>query len=97
MTLRTQVLGRLSIERDPGSALAKLPAGASSSLLHMVGGDMGGGYEWEATPAYRASVRRGISAISLDQDAKITRLTTVWDGAVIPDADIKALVLLSLD
>jgi hypothetical protein len=46
-------------------------------------------------PAYRASVRRGISAITLDQDGKITRLTTVWDGAMIPDADIKALIVLT--
>jgi hypothetical protein len=34
---------------------------------------------------------------SVSRTAKITRLTTVWDGAVIPDADIKALILLSLD
>jgi len=97
MTLRAQVLGRLAIERYLGRALAKLPAGAGSSLLHVVGGDMGGGYEWQAAPAYRASLRRGINAITLDQDAKITRLTTVWDGAMIPDADIKALILLALD
>jgi len=97
MTLRAQVLGRLAIERYLGRAVAKLPAGAGSSLLHVVGGDMGGGYEWQAAPAYRASLRRGISAITLDQDGKITRLTTVWDGAMIPDADIKALILLSLD
>jgi len=63
----------------------------------VVGSDMGGGYEWQAAPAYRTSIRRGISAITLDQDGKITRLTTVWDGAMIPDADLKALILLSLD
>ena len=40
---------------------------------------------------------RAISAITLDQNAKITRLTTVWDGAMILDADIQALILLSLD
>jgi len=97
MTPHAQVLGRLAIERYLGRALAKLPAGAGSSLLHVVGGDMGGGYEWQATPAYRACVRRGISAITLDREAKITRLTTVWDGAVIPDGDIKTLSLLSLD
>ena len=97
MTLRAQVLGRLAIERYLGRALAKLPAGGGSSLLHVVGGDMGGGYEWQAAPAYRASVRRGVSAVTLDQDGKITRLTTVWDGAMVPDADIKALILLSLD
>src|SRR5262245_4509099 len=44
------------------------------------GGEMGGGYEWHAAPAYRADVRRGISAITLDQHGKITHLTTVWDG-----------------
>jgi hypothetical protein len=97
MTLRTEILGRLAIERYLQRALAKLPSGAGSSLLHVVGGDMGGGYEWQAAPGYRASVRRGISAITLDEDARITRLTTVWDGSVIPDADIKALILLSLD
>jgi len=97
MTLRAQVLGHLAIKRYLGRAVAKLPAGAGSSLLHVVGGDMGGGYEWQAAPDYRASLRRGISAITLDQDGKITRLTTVWDGAMIPDADIKALILLSLD
>ena len=77
MTLRAQVLGRLAIERYLGRALAKLPAGAGSSLLNVVGGDKGGGYEWQAAPAYRPSVRRGISAITLDQDGKITRLRTV--------------------
>ena len=97
LTLRAQVLGRLAIERYLGRALAKLPYGAGSSLLHVVGGDMGGGYEWQAAPNYCASVRRGTSAVTLDQDGKIARLTTVWDGAMIPDADIKALILLSLD
>jgi len=97
LTLRTQVLGKLAIERYLGRGLAKLPAGGGSSMLHVVGGDMGGGYEWQAVPAYRTTVRRGITAIALDQDAKITRLTTVWDGAMIPEADIKALMTLSLE
>jgi limonene-1,2-epoxide hydrolase len=97
MTLRTQVLGRLAIERYLSRALATLPAGGGSSLLHVVGGDMGGGYEWQAAPAYRTTVRRGITAIALDQDVKISRLTTVWDGAMISAADIRALMTLSLD
>jgi hypothetical protein len=97
MTLRTEILGRLAIERYLQRALAKLPSGAGSSLFHVVGGDMGGGYEWQAAPAYQASVRRGISAITLDEGGRITRLTTVWDGAMIPDADVKALIALSFD
>ena len=97
MTLRTQVLGRLAIERYLSRALATLPAGGGSSLLHVVGGDMGGGYEWQAAPAYRTTVRRGITAIVLDQDGKISHLTTVWDGAMISDTDLRALMTLSLD
>lgn len=97
MTLRTQVPGRLAIERYLRRALATLPAGVGSSLLHVLGGDMGGGFEWQAAPAYRTTARRGITAIGLDQDGKISRLTTVWDGATISDADIRTLVTLSLD
>jgi hypothetical protein len=97
MTLRTQVLGRLAIERYLGRALVKLPAGRGSSLLHEVGGDMGGGYEWQAAPAYLTTVRRGITALALNQDGEIVRLTTVWDGAMIPDAEIRTLTTLSLD
>ncbi len=97
MTLRTQVLGRLAIERYLGRVLTKLPAGVGSSLLHVVGGDMGGGYEWQAAPTYRTTVRRGITAIALDQEGKITRVTSVWDGAMVPDADIQGLMTLSID
>jgi hypothetical protein len=97
MTLRAQVLERLAIERYLGRPLAKLSAGTGLALLHVVGSNMGGGYEWQAAPAYRASARHGISAITLDQDGKITRLTTAWDGAMIPDADTHRLILLSLD
>ena len=74
------MLGRLAIERYLGRALAKLPYGAGSSLLHVVGGDMGGGYEWQAAPNYCASVRRGTSAVTLDQDGKVIRWIDYWDG-----------------
>lgn len=97
MTLRTQILGRLAIERYLGRALGKLPAGEGSSLLHVVGSDMGGGYEWRAAPAYQTTVRRGITALALNQNGEITRLTTVWDGAMIGDEEIKTLMTLSLD
>ncbi len=66
-------------------------------MLHVVGGDMGGGYEWQAAPAYRTTVRRGITAIAVNQDGTISRVTTVWDGAMMPDADIRALMTLSLE
>ena len=97
MTLRTQILGRPAIERYLGRALAKLPAGRGSSMLHVVGGDMGGGFEWQTAPAYRTTVRRGITAIALDAQGKVSRLTTVWDGAMLPLEEVNALVVLSID
>lgn len=97
MTLRTQILGKLAIERYLARALARLPSGEGSSLVHVVGGDMGGGYEWQTGPAYQASVRRGVTAMALDRDGKVTRLTTVWDGAVVPQGDVQALMALSIE
>jgi len=97
MTLRTQILGKLAIERYLWRALDKLPAGTGSSMRHVIGGDMGGGFEWQASPAYQKSVRRGITAITLDSEGKVSRLTTVWDGAILPRDEVKALALLSIE
>lgn len=97
MTLRLQIQGKLAIERYLARALPKLPAGAGSTLLHAVGNDLGGGYEWQTAPAYRKTVRRGLTAVSLDAEGKVSRLTTVWDGAMISDTDLKALATLALE
>jgi hypothetical protein len=97
MTLRTQILGRLAIERYLERVLTEVPYGVGSTLAHIVGGEMGGGYEWKAAPAYQDTVRHGITALELDANGKITRLTTVWDGAMIADEQIAALMLLSLE
>jgi len=97
MTLRTQIFGSLAIERYLGRALDKLPAGRGSSMLHVVGGDMGGGFEWQTAPAYRTNVRHGITAIALDPEGKVSRLTTVWDGAMLSRDEVNALVVLSLE
>jgi len=42
-------------------------------------------------------VRRGITAIALDPEGKVSRLTTVWDGAMLPLDEVKALAVLSID
>jgi hypothetical protein len=97
MTLRTHILGRRAIERYLGRSLDKLPAGTGSSIVHVVGGDMGGGFEWQTAPAYRTTVRRGITAIALDPEGKVSRLTTVWDGAMLPLDEVKTLVALSIE
>ena len=38
---------------------------------------MGGGFEWQTAPAYRTTTRRGIAAIALDPEGKVSRLRTV--------------------
>ena len=97
MALRTQILGRLAIQRYLARSLAKLPQGAGSALAHVVGSNQGGGFEWRAGPAYAATVRRGITALVLDKEGRISHLITVWDSAVVGDAEVKALALLALE
>jgi hypothetical protein len=62
-------------------------------LIQPFGGDTGGGYQWQAAPAYQLRVRRNIGAITLGQESNLMRLATMRDGAMIPDANIKALIV----
>ncbi len=96
-TLRTQIVGRIAIARYLNRALDRLPYGVGGSVAHVLGNDLGGGYEWRAAPAYRESVRRGITALELGGDGTIERLTTVWDGSVVAEAELGKLVLLSME
>ena len=97
MALRTQIQGQAAISRYLARAAAKLPYGAGASLRHVVGSDEGGGYEWTAAPLFATSVRHGITALALDRQGRIARLTAVWDGAMVSDADLEALILLAAD
>ena len=93
MALRVRVAGQAAIGRYLGRTLAKLPYGVGSSVRHVVGSDQGGGYEWTAP----GTVQRGITAIELDPDGKIVKLMATWDNAMMSDADLKNLVLLSIE
>ena len=92
MTLRTKVRGRAEIERYLARALAKAPFGSGSKLRHVVGSDLGGGFEWLASSGVA-----GVTAIRLGGDGKITAITTVYDGRLLNEADLKSLSALSLD
>jgi ketosteroid isomerase-like protein len=93
MALRARVAGLAAIERYLGRTLAKLPYGVGAAVRHVVGSDQGGGYEWTAPGA----VKRGIIALELGPDGKITRLRATWDNAMMSDAELKNLVLLSVE
>jgi hypothetical protein len=95
MAMHAQILGRAAIERYFKRALVALPYGKDATLAHVVGSDLGGGYEWRPDESF--SLRRGNTALELDRDGKIARLTTVYDSSLLPDPQYRALVLLSAE
>ena len=95
MALHSQILGRLAIHRYLARSLGRLPYGGGASVAHVVGSDLGGGYEWHAGPSF--PMKRGNTALALDKAGRITRLTTVYDSSLLSDADYQSLVSLSAE
>jgi hypothetical protein len=95
MALHAQILGRLAIERYLTRALASVPYGKGAALAHVVGNDLGGGYEWR--PAASFPMRRGNIALELDKGGAITRFTVVYDSGLLPDDQYRALVALAAE
>jgi hypothetical protein len=95
MALHSQVLGRLAIQRYLTRTLGKTPYGGSASVAHVVGGDLGGGYEWRAAQGF--TNKRGNTAIELDKQGQITRLTVVYDSGLFSDDAYRQLVQLSAE
>jgi hypothetical protein len=99
MALHTRVEGQLQIQRYLTRGLGLLPYGTgspSASLVHVVGSDQGGGYEWHAAMG-ALPLQRGITALELDDNGKITRFTTIYDSFQFPDATYKSLVALGAE
>jgi ketosteroid isomerase-like protein len=96
MAAHTRVVGQLQIGRYLARALPEVPYGRGASVAHVVGGDMGGGYEWHAA-ASAAPMRRGNTELALDADGKITRFVTVYDSGLLPDDRYRRLVLLAAE
>jgi hypothetical protein len=92
--LRVRVLGRLAIAKYLSRVAATVPYGKGAKLVHVVGSDRGGGYEWVNDGS---SVKRGIVSIELNDAGQIERLDTTWDNGVMSDTDLQALVLQSIE
>ncbi len=95
MALRTQVLGQAAIQRYHDRVLPLAPFGAGATLRHVVGGAAGGGLEWRG--AAGGTVPHGVTALELDEEGRITRATTVYDGRLLPDEDRAALAQAALE
>jgi ketosteroid isomerase-like protein len=94
LALHTTIVGRPAIHGYLGRALSLLPYGQGTSIRHVVGNARGGGYEWTRTGA---EVERGVVALELDEQARISRLTTVWDGSLVDDAKLTKLMQAAIE
>lgn len=96
MAAHTRVRGQLQAERYYSRALSALPYGTGASLVHVEGGDPGGGYEWKASPA-ASPMRRGHTCIELDAAGKISRLIAIYDSSLLSYAAYQSLVGLAAE
>jgi hypothetical protein len=94
MSLRAQLIGRIETDRYLGRVLADVPYGQSSTLRHIVGGTTGGGFEWTAGPHNKGLA--GVTAIELDTDGLITRVTSVYDSRQLSPTRRAALACASI-
>jgi limonene-1,2-epoxide hydrolase len=92
--LHTTVTGRLNIGAYLERAVAHLPYGPGSDIRHVVGGQLGGGYEWTRRSG---PVKRGVTAIELDRDGRISRFSTVWDGSLVSNNRLSQMQSLTIE
>lgn len=88
LTLRTTIVGAIAIGGYLDRAIASLPYGSGSKLRHTVGSKQGGGYEWTGF----GPVKNGVTALELDLQDRISRVTAMWDASRIDTATITALI-----
>lgn len=89
MSMRTHVIGRIETAKYLDRILGDVPYGRSSTLRHVVGGNEGGGFEWTASSGHNLLV--GITALELDPDRLITKITSVYDSRQLTHTQKDAL------
>lgn len=82
MSLRRQVLGVLEVQAYLAEVMSVAPYGEGSQLRHVVGSSRGGGFEWIGEDG--TGRLSGITALELDVDGRISRITTVYDSRALP-------------
>jgi hypothetical protein len=95
MTADTEILGPAAIERYLVRILPSAPFGKDATLRHVLGGNLGGGFEWVSGPSSREL--SGVTALELDGHGKITRLTIVYDGRQLTPETLQKFAALSIE
>jgi hypothetical protein len=93
LTLHVSIFGTISIEGFFKRALHALPYGHGSSVLHVLGSAVGGGYEW----ASHRKVGNGIIALELDAQGLITHASAMWDGSLVSATYLKRLAGFTIE
>lgn len=93
MALRSQILGRSSIAAYLARVAPRAPFGAGARLRH-VGGDQGGGFEWIGGQGMKNVI--GITALELDSQGRVSRVTTSYDSRQLGLEKAKKLAVLAL-
>jgi hypothetical protein len=94
-SLNTKITGKAAIARYFSRVGGTSPLGRRATLGHVVGGDLGGGFEWAAPQS--SPVATGASALRLDTAGRIVHATIVYDSRDLPDLHRTALASLALD
>ena len=93
MALRSQVIGRIETGRYLERMLGDVPYGRVEPAPPRRRRSRGGGFEWTAGPDADDLV--GITALELDTDGLITKITSVYDSRQLEPGRKAALVTAS--
>lgn len=95
LTLRTCVRGEAAITRYLQRSARHTPYGLGAQVSHVLGDEIGGGFEWRNPTA---DVPRGIVAFGADrQTGLLASVKVVWDGSLISAPTLSAWQHLVLD
>lgn len=94
-SLRVQIQGQTFIQRYLARTVKLLPFGAGVTLRHTVGSATGGGFEWNGGTG--SPVPYGVTALMLDSDGLITRMTTVYDASYWTATQRAQMLSLTVD
>ncbi|MEJ8571021.1 hypothetical protein [Microbaculum marinum] len=95
--LHARIVGRIQIGRYFERALPLLPYARRAAMGHVSGGDFGGGYEWIPRATANNPLKRGITLVELDDQHRITRMTTMYDAYKLSEARYHNLFLAAAE
>jgi hypothetical protein len=94
LTAHLRITGPRHITSFLTAAQGTLPyMGPGVVVRHVVGSDLGGGYEWRANGV----VPRGVNVLELDGQGLITSFESIWDGSRLDDDELLRLARAAIE